>query len=359
MNSAGVQGLDGQFALEMQGLQRLKHTAQQNPSGSAEEAAKQFEAIFIQMMVDSMREAVPTTGLMDNKQSEMFREMLDKQWSQTMAERGIGLADKLVDELERRGQISEQADTAQASDNDESSLIAGIPRGTPQVLSNAIPPEVEPREASSAATTDRNSGSFLGGILAGSNERAALGSSGLSEPNESPSDNKPAHVQNFLDRLEAPARSASRATDVPAELILAQAALETGWGRYEIPRGDGGNSYNVFGIKAGSQWQGETTRVTTEEVSDGERETVLDDFRVYGSFQEAFTDYARLIGDSPRYSGVSAARDPADAARALQAGGYATDPAYAEKLIGVMQTMGPLPPGAELARNGSIGIGNL
>ena len=359
MNSAGMQGLDGQFALEMQGLQRLKHTAQQNPSGSAEEAAKQFEAIFIQMMVDSMREAVPTTGLMDNKQSEMFREMLDKQWSQTMADRGIGLADKLVDELERRGQINGQAETARPSGSDEASLIAGIPRRTPQVLSHAIQPDAESRESHTTASADSDSRSFLGGILAGSSDRDALGSPGRPESDAASRDDRPAHIRNFLDRLEAPARSASRTTGVPAELILAQAALETGWGRHEIPRSDGGNSYNLFGIKAGNSWDGETTQVTTEEVRNGERQAVLDDFRVYGSFHEAFTDYGRLIGESPRYSAVSATRDPAEAARALQAGGYATDPAYADKLIGVMQSMGPLPPGAELARNGSIGIGNL
>jgi flagellar protein FlgJ len=359
MSGVGTSSLEGQFALEMQGLQRLKHTARQDPSAGAEEAAQQFEAMFIQMMVKAMRDAVPTTGLTDNKQTEMFREMLDKQWSQTMADRGIGLADKLVDELERRGQIGEAstASSAQASAGDEASLIAGIPRGTPRPLTNAIQPETSrAAEPPSGASTG---GSFLGDVLGGAGDRQALGKPWMPQPGPTDGADQPGYVQAFVDRLEAPARSASRATGVPAELILAQAALETGWGRHEIPRDDGGNSYNVFGIKAGSQWQGETTRVATQEVVDGERTALRDAFRVYDSFEAAFTDYARLIGDTPRYAAVTTAREPAEAARALQAGGYATDPGYAEKLIGVMDSMGPLPPGRDIADNGSIGIGRL
>jgi len=162
-----------------------------------------------------------------------------------------------------------------------------------------------------------------------------------------PRDDAPDHVQAFLDRLSAPAQAASRKTGVPAELILAQAALETGWGRHEIATADGGNSHNLFGIKAGSQWQGPTTEIVTHEVLNGQRTRIRDSFRVYGSFEEAFTDYARLIGDNPRYAKVTSAPSAAQAARELQSGGYATDPAYADKLIAVMDSLGPQSPGNE------------
>ncbi|MCP1366804.1 glucosaminidase domain-containing protein, partial [Halomonas sp. BBD48] len=122
--------------------------------------------------------------------------------------------------------------------------------------------------------------------------------------------------------------------------ILAQAALETGWGKHEIPTADGGNSHNLFGIKAGSRWRGETTDITTTEYVNGRPIKQVDRFRVYDSFEDAFTDYARLIGDNPRYAGVVAAPDAASAARALQTAGYATDPAYADKLIAVMTSFG-------------------
>ncbi|PMR70508.1 flagellar assembly peptidoglycan hydrolase FlgJ, partial [Halomonas heilongjiangensis] len=150
-----------------------------------------------------------------------------------------------------------------------------------------------------------------------------------------------------LDRLSGPARAAGRTTGVPAELILAQAALETGWGRHEIATAEGRNSHNLFGIKAGSGWQGATTEVTTHEYLNGRRTKVTDSFRVYDSFEAAFTDYARLIGDNPRYARVTTAPSAEQAARELQAGGYATDPAYADKLIAVMNTLGPTAPRAD------------
>ncbi|MBK5939766.1 flagellar assembly peptidoglycan hydrolase FlgJ [Halochromatium roseum] len=147
---------------------------------------------------------------------------------------------------------------------------------------------------------------------------------------------QPAHVQAFLQPLLAPAQAASQKTGVPAELILAQAALETGWGRHQIRTDDGRNSHNLFGIKAGSHWQGPTAAVTTHEYYNGQRTRIRDQFRVYDSYEAAFTDYGRLISRSPRYAAVGTAPTAEQAARALQAGGYATDPAYADKLIKIM-----------------------
>ncbi|MFP4137043.1 MAG: flagellar assembly peptidoglycan hydrolase FlgJ [Halomonas sp.] len=354
------QGMDGQFALEMQGLQRLKHSARQDPASGADEAARQFEALFVQMMVKSMRDAVPTTGLLDNKQSEFFQTLLDQQWSQTMANRGIGLADKLVAELENRGHVERPAA------GEERDLIAGIPRGTPRPLRDAIQPEASmpPEEATPAEEAGQAPSGFMAELdLRPGHAAPAAESETARQPDGDAAVREraelPEHVSTFLDRLEAPARAASRATGVPAELILAQAALETGWGRHEISTRDGGNSHNLFGIKAGSGWEGETTEVVTHEVYDGQRQKVRDDFRVYGSFEEAFTDYAHLIGNNPRYQAVTRADSPGEAARALQQGGYATDPAYADKLIAVMDSMGPLEAPRELASAGSVGIGAL
>ncbi|SDN87654.1 flagellar protein FlgJ [Halomonas shengliensis] len=358
-------GMEGQFALELKGLQRLKHSARQDPSSGADTAAKQFEALFVQMMVKSMRDAVPATGLLDNKQSEFFQTLLDQQWSQTMASRGIGLADKLVAELENRGLVGQPAPRA------EHELIAGIPRGTPQPLRDAIQPET-PADAEPVSSVD-DADSGMSGFMAELDVQLRVdamtsdASPGMSaQQAESTSTTSaqeradmPEHVRTFLDRLAVPAQAASRATGVPAELILAQAALETGWGRHEISTRDGGNSHNLFGIKAGSSWRGETTEIVTHEVYDGRRQRIRDDFRVYGSFEEAFTDYANLIGNNPRYQAVTTAGSPAEAARALQQGGYATDPAYADKLIAIMQGMGPLDTGRQLASAGSIGTGAL
>lgn len=384
-------GMDGQFALEMQGLQRLKHSARQDPARAAGEAARQFEALFIQMMVKSMRQAVPDGGLLDSRQTEFYQSLLDQQWSQSMASRGIGLAEILVSELERRG-AAPATDGSDAEAGVEA-LIAGIPRGAPRVLHDAIAPQKRAPEPSSPEASSRPDASlpqaprhFMDELVAAPSRPAASpfmdeviaiqaqpasagqvrGSAGqAAERNDRASRNdRPAHVDAFLARLGEPARAASRASGVPAELILAQAAVETGWGRHEIPTRDGGNSYNLFGIKASSRWRGETTEITTHEVHDGRRQEVRAEFRVYGSFEEAFTDYARLIGNDPRYAAVSAASTAPEAAHALQRGGYATDPAYADKLIAVMRSMGSLETESPedttaLASAGSIGIGRL
>lgn len=361
----------GQFALDVQGLNRLKYSARQNPEENVRGAAEQFEALFIQMMLKSMRDTIPQSGLMDGQATEMYQSMLDQQWSQVMATRGMGLADKLVAQLERSGAVPGEAQRGSAVDE----LIAGIPRGTPRPLQDALiesepkperastEPAAESRRAESEpvatasaprdflAALDVEPAGFMAGIEAA---RAAVGEArGASmeppvkeaAPKASPparerGESAPDHVQVFMNKLAAPAQAASQSTGVPADLILAQAALETGWGRHEIAAADGRNSHNLFGIKAGSRWQGPTTEVATHEYFDGQRTRVTDSFRVYDSFEEAFTDYARLIGDNPRYAGVAAAASPEQAARALQEGGYATDPAYADKLIAVMQTLG-------------------
>ena len=359
----------GQFALDVQGLNRLKYSARHNPEENLRGAAEQFEALFIQMMLKSMRDTIPQSGLMDSQATEMYQSMLDQQWSQVMASRGIGLADKLVAQLERSGAVP----SASQRGSDVDALIAGIPRGTPRPLRDALiesEPERAPAEPAAAPHRREESvaaapapGHFLEALQTESADfmarlEAVRSAVEKREPASSPAAGEaasaapvvppaagertgsaPDHVQAFLNKLAAPAEAASRRTGVPAELILAQAALETGWGRHEIAASDGGNSYNLFGIKAGSRWQGPTTEVVTHEYLNGQRTRVTDTFRAYGSFEESFADYARLIGDNPRYAGVVAAATPEQAARALQSGGYATDPAYADKLIAVMRTL--------------------
>ncbi|SDJ35814.1 flagellar assembly peptidoglycan hydrolase FlgJ [Billgrantia gudaonensis] len=338
-----IQNTSGQFALDMQGLQRLKHTAKQDAGAGLQEAAKQFEAMFLQMMVKSMRDAVPSSDLTSSKQTEFYQSMLDQQWAQTMSERGVGLADHLVEQLQSRGLVPPSHAEGDRADID--ALVAGIPRGTPRVLENAIQPDSSTPEAkgdaSSSAVDDSPShfldaldaqrGGFMNAIQTESTV-AASAPSATSASTAEPDD----HRRRFTERLVEPAQVASRRTGVPAELILAQAALETGWGRHEIPTASGGNSHNLFGIKAGSSWNGQTTEITTHEYVDGRRTRVTDAFRVYDSFEEAFTDYAGLIGDNPRYASVTQAGSPEQAARALQSSGYATDPAYADKLVAIM-----------------------
>ena len=318
-----VSGLGERFALDVQGLQRLKQTAREDSPAALVETSKQFEALFLQMMLKSMRAATPRSDLLDSSENQLYTELLDQQLAQHLAGHGLGLAEQLV------GQLQAAQATAGATDGDSGeNLLAGIPRATPKPLYGSVPLPVS-----------ANAGNAAGASAAAQYARVAR----ETQQGSVTTSDRPAHVADFLDRLHAPARQASRASGVPTELILAQAALETGWGRRQITTASGADSHNLFGIKAGSQWRGPTTEVATTEYVDGQPQKQVEKFRVYASHAAALADYARLIGSNPRYAGVVAAADAPQAARALQNAGYASDPAYADKLIAVMESIGQLP----------------
>lgn len=281
------------FALDVQGLQRLRSQAGRDGEVGLKEAARQFEALFLQTMLKSMREAIPKSEMSSDSQTQLYTELLDQQWAQTLASRGMGLADQLTRSLS--GHVGPSHAPAD-------SPFGGLTRQTPAF-------ESWKRHAVQGEDSDRAD-----------------------------------HVEDFVSRLADPARRAERSSGVPAELILAQAALETDWGRRRITTADGSDSHNLFGIKAGRGWQGETASVMTTEYVAGEAQKQQESFRVYPSAQAAFDDYARLIRSRPGYAGARSAADSAQAAVALQQGGYATDPRYADKLIAVMATIGALPP---------------
>ena len=328
--------MSNQFALDMQGFQRMQHTAKADPDAGVESAAQQFEALFVQMMMKSMRDAIPTSDLMNSSATDSYQKMMDQQWSQVIASKGVGLADALVKQLEREGAVSGEKAGASSTDQQTQELIAGIPKGTPRVLDSPINPGDE--RVPEADSESR----FLAEL-----DAVRQGQEAETKPEQPEAQRQAArqlpHVDQFMDTLAPSAQAASRTTGVPAELILSQAALETGWGKHEIATHNGNNSHNVFGIKAGEHWDGETTEVVTHEYIDGRREKIVDSFRVYDSYEHAFTDYANLIGNNPRYAGVTQAHNAEQAARELQRGGYATDPRYADKLVSVMDTLGPMP----------------
>lgn len=328
--------MSSQFALDVQGFQRMQHTAKVDPEAGVQSAAQQFEALFVQMMMKSMRDAIPSSGLMDSSATDSYQKMLDQQWSQVIASRGVGLADALVQQLEREGLVAKGEGASSSGDQQMQALIAGIPRGTPRVLDSPLNPG---DERVPEANSESNFLAELDAVRQGQGREAAP----AQPDNQRQATGQMPHVDQFMNTLAPSAQAASRTTGVPAELILAQAALETGWGQHEIATQNGRNSHNVFGIKTGGHWDGETTEVVTHEYIDGRRQKIVDTFRVYDSYEHAFTDYANLIGNNPRYAGVTQAPNAEQAARELQRGGYATDPRYADKLVSIMGTLGPMP----------------
>ena len=291
---AGLDGsIQGQFALDVQGLDRLKHSAARDPQKQLRSAAEQFEALFLHRMIKSMRDASPRSELTDSSQMRFYQSLFDQQMSQHMAGRGLGLADQLVAQLSGKGT---SADAARAASG--TSPLDAIPRGEPRRL-----PGVDPAAGDPAAGASK-------GDAAAMDDAGAATAVARTERSRPPllSAANPATPTDFVHQLSEPAREASRRTGMPAPLILAQAALETGWGRREIPTSEGGNSHNLFGIKAGADWKGPTTEVVTHEYINGQRTRVVDRFRVYDSYAEAFEDHGRLISDNPRYAPVLVSR---------------------------------------------------
>ena len=151
--------------------------------------------------------------------------------------------------------------------------------------------------------------------------------------------NPSASQTGFVSQHTAAAERVAQASGIPSSFMIGQAGHETGWGKSEIRNADGSNSHNLFGIKAGGSWTGKVAEITTTEYIDGEPRKVTAKFRAYASFEDSFRDYAKLIGDSPRYAQARANTGSAHAyASELQRAGYATDPSYAAKLSRAINT---------------------
>ncbi|NHV30014.1 flagellar assembly peptidoglycan hydrolase FlgJ [Burkholderia sp. D-99] len=317
--------LTQRFALDVQGFDALRAQAKQSPQAGAKAVAGQFDAMFTQMMLKSMRDASPDGGLFDSHTSKLYTSMLDQQLAQQMSTRGIGVADALMKQLLRNAGQGAGSDTA--ADVGAGGLGAGG-LGTSGNEGGLAAMNAMAKAYANAA----NNGGLAGtrGYSAGSALTPPLkGASGVQD------------ADAFVDRLAGPAQAASASTGIPARFIVGQAALESGWGKREIRANDGSTSYNVFGIKATKGWTGRTVSALTTEYVNGTPRRVVAKFRAYDSYEHAMTDYASLLKNNPRYSGVlSASRSVEGFAHGMQKAGYATDPNYAKKLISIMQQIG-------------------
>jgi len=312
--------LSSKFALDVNGMGALRQSAKSGSPEALKGAAQQFEAMFVNMMMKSMRDATPQDGPMDSQTTKSFTTMLDQQMSQNIAKKGVGLADMLVKQLSNK--------------TDAQALMLGAD-GTTQ--GSALD--------SSLGGLDSGAGSF-GGMRslydAQRLQRAIDAAGGNDSAGSSASDaakaGQPAHVRSFQDKLAAHAEEASRATGIPAKFMLGQAALESGWGKRVIKGTDGSNSHNLFGIKAGADWKGKVAEAVTTEYVNGKAQRKVERFRAYDSYADSFKDYAKLLASNPRYEKVLASGgDASQFAQGLQRAGYATDPHYASKLTRIIK----------------------
>jgi flagellar protein FlgJ len=267
---------------------------------------------------------------MDNDQSRLYVSMLDQQLAQSMSARGVGLADMMVQQLSR-GMSAELAEIpAQTA---SSGADAGLqqPRGAQLLQAPQAPQDTR---APGALQQSQQQMQPQQGGQSPQPQWQPQGSSLQPRVQSQPAE--------FQARLMPHAQAASRMTGIPAQFMLGQAALETGWGKREIRAADGTPSHNLFGVKAGSNWKGAVVEAVTTEYVNGVPQKSVEKFRAYDSYADAFRDYANLLRGNPRYAGVMAqAAQGLDAdgfANGLQRAGYATDPNYADKLSRIIKT---------------------
>jgi flagellar protein FlgJ len=268
------------FYADPSALASLKHDAKAQDPAALKEAAKQFESLFTKMLLKSMREANEGSGdsLFGSDQTEFYQGMFDDQLAVQLSQgRGLGLAEMLVRQLTQVGDRGQgTGDREKKVNATEASTLSPIPRPL------------------------------------------------------SPS------KEDFVRQMLPHAEQAARELGVDANALIAQAALETGWGRAVPGNATGNCSFNLFGIKAGGHWNGATVNVPTIEFEEGLPVRRVERFRAYDSPADSFRDYAALIRNNPRYeSALGAGTDVASFAAALQQGGYATDPGYADKVLAV------------------------
>lgn len=309
-----------QYYTDFSGLNALKTEAHKDKKAALEQVAKQFESLFLAQMLKSMRkvnDVYAEGNYLHSSQSKFYQQMFDSQLTLSMSQKGgVGLSETLVRQLSRQiPGMQSDGDTA----GTHKASITDYQRSLP-ALSPRLPDEVAQVKAIAGSAGTR------GSQAAGD---AADGT--LPERFESP--------EQFVQTLLPLAQKVAGDSGIDPKVMVAQAALETGWGKHMI-RGQGGEaSNNLFGIKADSRWQGDSVDILTTEVRDGIPLKERAAFRSYPDYQSSFEDYVGFLQDNPRYRDVlSVADDPEAFADGLQQAGYATDPAYGAKIRGILNS---------------------
>ena len=300
----------------------MRAAANAAPQQGVKMAAKQFDAVFTQMMLKSMRDATPSDGPLDSHDGDSFTSMMDQQLAQQMSSKGIGVANAMVKQLMRNmGGADGMGGVGAMGAGGAGGAGGAANAGNLKMLD--------------ALGRAYGNASANGALAKGSGYGA---DSALTPPLRGSGDSP--DTDAFVGKLAGAAQQASAATGIPARFIVGQAALESGWGKREIRHADGSPTHNVFGIKATKGWTGKTVLATTTEYINGVAHRVKAKFRAYDSYDEAMNDYASMLKNNPRYAQVINGSHSAEGfAQGMQRAGYATDPHYAKKLMSIMQQM--------------------
>lgn len=340
MNIKPTSGSGNHNALytELNELNKISRLAKDDSEAALKQVAQQFEQVFMSMLMKSMREANQSFGednFLNSSQTQFYQGMLDEQMTMELAQNGgMGLADVLVKQLSRQLDIPAKSDDAPDKGKDFNLSKAermlnrafdstgNLAASTMLRDAVSVAPEQKPEapaELKRVISVDKTSHKVSAAPV---NER-------YPQRFESPA--------QFVEALMPLAEAVASDIGVDPKVLLAQAALETGWGKHLIQRGEGGSSHNLFNIKADNRWNGDSVATMTLEFRDGVAQKERAAFRAYGSYEQSFRDYISFLKDSPRYQlALQSAADPYAYLSQLQQAGYATDPQYAQKITNIL-----------------------
>jgi flagellar protein FlgJ len=302
---------------DLQGLDQLRQKAQGNSKESIREVANQFESMFASMLIKSMRqanEAFETDSPFNNKNTKFYTDMQDKQLALDISRHGsLGLADALVRQLDPMSISRPQGipEDKLVMPNSEKVKMMDINKMLPAVDLNK-PDQTQASVIVFDKTKQQSTNNNINNTVF--------------------TDQK-----SFIDTVMPYAKKMAKALGISPAVLIAQSALETGWGKKIINGADNQSSFNLFNIKAQKGWQGDKVTKDSLEVENGIGIKRRSEFRSYQGFAQSFTDYGQFINNNQRYKeALQQGTDAGRYAEELQKAGYATDPQYAEKIKQIM-----------------------
>lgn len=334
--SSAVSVDTAQIYTDLSGIQQLKAQGKTDQAGALKNIAQQFEAMMVQMMMKSMRDAnaVFAEGDMTASSDEKFyQDMFDNQLSLSLSKgRGFGIAEALLRQLQNKLPAPPGKGAAGEGnlEQDKTALTPALTRGArePDRSAATLMSGNTDNPRLTAAIQDALYSLFGGQSESGGDKSATGRDKSIAAVDGTP--------ENFVAALRPLAQRIAGALGVDGDVLISQSALETGWGQKVIECADGTSSFNFFNIKADENWKGEVVKVPTIEYQNGIAVREWASFRAYNSPEESFADYARLIGENPRYQrALDCAENPRAYIKALAQSGYATDPAYADKVLAI------------------------
>lgn len=319
-------GNEANFYYDLHGLDDMRRAARKDAGKALNDVARQFEGIFVKMMMKSMRQASMGEDIMSSETEKFYRDMYDDQLVVEMNKSGsIGLADIIVKQLQNLVPMRQTDPLAERDTNNKTTL-------NPQIQHTTNQDEfIQPKQVAKAIAQYR--------ATISQNDVVSQDTSVLTSGDVAQDDlpREPKTPTEFVHSVWNAATKAAEELGVSPVVLVAQAALETGWGKSVLKKADGTSSNNLFNIKANQSWSGDKVGKDAIEFVGGVKVREQSNFRAYATVEESFSDYVNFLRTNPRYmNALAKAGDPKAFADELQSAGYATDPEYAEKIKRVM-----------------------